>query len=78
MQISSEVSDSASCKCPIFLKLRFSISRVYFRALTLLYNRLKINLPRLVQELEIEEDFSEQVIYCGKSLLLAIAKDSIL
>lgn len=34
---------------------------VFFRALTLLYNRLKINLPRLVQELEINEEFSEQV-----------------
>jgi len=32
------------------------------KALTLLYNRLKINLPRLVQELEIEEDFSEQLL----------------
>ena len=31
------------------------------RALTLLYNRLKINLPRLVQELQINEEFSEQV-----------------
>lgn len=35
---------------------------VVCRALTLLYNRLKINLPRLVQELEINEEFSEQVL----------------
>lgn len=32
------------------------------KALTLLYNRLKINLPRLVQELEINEEFSEQLL----------------
>lgn len=33
-----------------------------FRALTLVYNRLKINLPRLVEELELNEDFSEQLL----------------
>ncbi|KAG0558133.1 hypothetical protein KC19_10G006900 [Ceratodon purpureus] len=38
------------------------------KALTLLYNRLKINLPRLVQELEINEEFSEQVNACHCSV----------
>lgn len=32
------------------------------KALLLLYNRLKINLPTLVQELEINEEFSEQLL----------------
>ncbi|XP_073387748.1 uncharacterized protein [Physcomitrium patens] len=49
LQAKSKFGPSSECKTRL-------------KALTLVYNRLKINLPRLVEELELNEDFSEQLL----------------